>query len=226
MTLDQQLAFCKKCTNRKMDLQQGIVCSLTARKPDFKDECQSFNLDENVREIVNPEVIAEKNHQIIANISDKHLEKFREEQNFQMALFSGILVGLIGALLWGMITVSTGYQIGYMAIAIGAGVGFTMRYFGKGVDQIFGITGAIIAILSCALGNVLSIVGFAAEYENLSYFDALAQIDYVVLFEIMGESFSFIDVIFYGIAAFEGYKFAFRSFTQEEIDQMGKSSEV
>lgn len=225
MTLDQQLAFCKKCTNRKMDFQQGIVCNLTARKPDFENECSSFNLDENVREVVTEEALAEENHKIIANISEKHLEKFRKEQNFQMALFSGILVGLIGAILWGMITVSTGYQIGYMAIAIGAGVGFTMRYFGKGVDQIFGISGAIIAVLSCALGNVLSIVGFAAEYENLSYFDALAQIDYAVLFQIMGESFSFMDVIFYGIAAYEGYKFAFRAFTQEEINEIAKSGE-
>ncbi|MDT7832334.1 hypothetical protein RQM59_08080 [Flavobacteriaceae bacterium S356] len=224
MTLDQQLAFCKKCTNRKMDFQQGILCNLTDRKPDFTDECPNFNLDEHVKEVVSEEAIAEENHKIIANISDKHLDKFRGEQNFQMALFSGILVGLIGALLWGMITVSTGYQIGYMAIAIGAGVGFSMRYFGKGVDQIFGITGAIIAVLSCALGNLLSIVGFAAEYGDLSYFDALAQIDYSVLFEIMGESFSFMDVIFYGIAAYEGYKFAFRAFTQEEINEIAESS--
>jgi len=225
MTLDQQLAFCKKCTNRKMDLQQGIICNLTARKPDFDNECPSFNLDEHVKEVVPEEAIAEENHKIIAAISDKHLEKFRGEQNFQMALFSGILVGLIGALLWGMITVSTGYQIGYMAIAIGAGVGFSMRYFGKGVDQIFGISGAIIAVLSCALGNILSIVGFAAEYGDLSYFDALAQIDYTILFEIMAESFSFMDIVFYGIAAYEGYKFAFRAFTQEEINQIAKSSE-
>ena len=132
MTLDQQLAFCKKCTNRKMDFQQGILCNLTDRKPDFADECPNFNLDKHVKEMVSEEAIAEENQQILANISDKHLDKFRGEQNFQMALFSGILVGLIGALLWGMITVSTGYQIGYMAIAIGAGVGFTMRYFGKG----------------------------------------------------------------------------------------------
>lgn len=224
MTLEQQLAFCKKCTNRKMDLQQGIICNLTARKPDFKDECPSFNLDENVREIVTEEEVAEANHKIIANISDKLLEKFRQEQNFQMALFSGILVGLIGAMFWGMITIATGYQIGYMALAIGAGVGYTMRYFGKGVDQIFGITGAIIAILSCLLGNVLSIVGIAAEQENLSYFDALTRIDYSVVFQIIGESFGPIDALFYGIAAFEGYKFAFRAFSKEEIKEIEKTA--
>ena len=94
----------------------------------------------------------------------------------------------------------------------------------KGVDQIFGISGAIIAVLSCALGNLLSIVGFAAEYGDLSYFDALAQVDYSVLFEIMAESFSFMDVVFYGIAAYEGYKFAFRAFTQEEINEIAESS--
>ncbi|MFY0603108.1 MAG: hypothetical protein JXQ93_04105 [Flavobacteriaceae bacterium] len=225
MTLDQQLTFCKKCTNRKMDLQQGILCNLTSRKPDFKDECPSFNLDEHVKETISEEAIVEQNHKIIASVSEKFLDTFRLEQNFQAALFSGIIVGLIGAALWAAITVATQYQIGYMAIAIGAGVGYSMRYFGKGVDQIFGITGAIVAILSCVLGNLLSIIGFAAEYENLTYFEALTQIDYSLLFPVMAESFSVMDIVFYGIAAYEGYKFSFRAFTQEEIDKMATSDE-
>lgn len=65
---------------------------------------------------------------------------------------------------------STEYQIGYMAIAVGFLVGFVIRLTGKGIDKIFGISGAILAIFGCLLGNLLSNVGFIANAEGLRYF--------------------------------------------------------
>lgn len=49
MTRDEQLAFCKKCTNRKMDVTQGMICSLTGKVADFSGECPSFNLDATIK---------------------------------------------------------------------------------------------------------------------------------------------------------------------------------
>lgn len=164
------------------------------------------------------------NENIMENISDKALDELRLEQNYPMAIISGILVGIIGALIWAIITVSTDYQIGYMAIAIGAAVGFTIRYFGKGIDQIYGISGAIIAIMSCALGNFFSIIGYTANHETLGYLETLMLFDYSQLISLMTETFSFMDVVFYGFAAYEGYKFSFRSFTEQEIAQLSGSN--
>src|SRR5690606_41708657 len=65
---------------------------------------------------------------VLHTLSDKNLEKFRSEQELPKAIITGIVVGLIGALLWGAITVITEFQIGFMAIAIGAGVGLSMRF--------------------------------------------------------------------------------------------------
>jgi amino acid transporter len=48
MTRDEQLKFCKKCTNRKMDMKLGLLCSLTGEKADFEGECPNFHLDEQV----------------------------------------------------------------------------------------------------------------------------------------------------------------------------------
>lgn len=127
------------------------------------------------------------------------------------------MVGFIGALLWAAITVATGYQIGYMAIAIGAGVGISMRVFGKGMDQIFGISGAIIAIVSCLLGNYFSLVGSIANYENLGYFETFSLINLSEIIPMMKETFSGMDLFFYAIAGYEGYKFAFRAFTEKEL---------
>lgn len=46
MTLQDRLNYCKICTNRKMDFQTGIVCSLTGEKPAFENNCESFNADQ------------------------------------------------------------------------------------------------------------------------------------------------------------------------------------
>lgn len=45
MERDKQLEFCKKCTNRKMDMQQGLICNLTGRKADFTGQCENFKID-------------------------------------------------------------------------------------------------------------------------------------------------------------------------------------
>tara|TARA_R110002050_G_scaffold39891_2_gene97864 strand:+ start:1994 stop:2653 length:660 start_codon:yes stop_codon:yes gene_type:complete len=218
MTREEQLKFCKKCINRKLDLQVGLVCNLTGEKADFEDECKSFQLDDTVVEKSdNTETLLHS--EIVANMSEENLVKFQSEQEFPKALTVGIIVGLLGAVLWGVVTVATGYQIGYMAVAIGAAVGYSMRITGKGIDQIFGISGGIIALVSCLLGNFFSIIGFIANEEGLGYFETLSLFDYSLLMPIMVETFSPMDLLFYGIAAFEGYKFSFRTFEENELSR-------
>ena len=221
MTRAEQLTFCKRCTNRKMDMKTGLICKLTGEKADFENECDTFALDESVIIRVDDTEAIEHNT-VLGKLSPHNLDRFKGEQKYIPALITGSIVGLIGALVWGAVTVVTGYQIGYLAIAIGAAVGFSIRYIGKGIEPIFGITGGVIAILSCLLGNFFSIIGFIADSESLSYFQTLILFDYSFLIEIMTETFSPIDILFYGIAAFEGYKFSFRSFTEKDLYELEK----
>lgn len=219
MTRDEQLTFCKICTNRKMDVQLGLICSLTGEKAAFTNECSDFNLDDTVKIELNDTEPLE-NQDVKVNLSADAYERLRVEQNLPMGVISGLIAGLVGAVLWGLITVATGYQIGYMAIAIGAGVGFSMRHFGKGMDQIFGIAGGLIAVLSCALGNFLSLIGFAAEAEGYGYFETLMLFDYAYFIPVMTDTFGAMDILFYGFAAYEGYKFAFRTFTEKDLSEV------
>jgi hypothetical protein len=221
MTREEHLKFCKKCTNRRLDMKVGLLCNLTGEMADFENECKSFKLDESVIEKID-DTEAVEHTDVLNKLSDKNLEKFKSEQQFPKAIITGIIVGMIGALLWGAITVTTGFQIGYMAIAIGAGVGFSMRFIGKGIDQGFGLSGGIIALLSCLLGNFFSIIGFVANSEGLGYFETLTLFDYNQLIPIMTETFSPIDLLFYGIAAYEGYKFSFRTFTEKDLYELEK----
>lgn len=148
---------------------------------------------------------------------DRFMEKLRQEQNLPMGVIAGLIAALVGALLWAAITIATEYQIGYMAVAIGFLVGFTMRFAGKGIDQIFGVIGAVLALLGCLLGNFFTIIGLVANTENLGYLETLSMLDFAMIPDIMMESFSPIDLLFYGIAIYEGYKLAFRPITDEEL---------
>lgn len=215
MTRDEHLAFCKRCVNREMNTQTGLVCALTQRQADFQDECADFKEDESVVAVASQETL--ESGDIALKVTPEVMQKLRAEQNFPLAVIAGVLTGLIGAVLWAAITVSTEYQIGYMALAIGFGVGFAIRIAGKGIDPIYGFLGATIALLSCVLGNVFGIVGFVANSEGLGYVETLVGIDYSLMPEVMAENFSVMDILFYGIAIFEGYKFSFRRMTEEEL---------
>lgn len=150
---------------------------------------------------------------------ERYMASLRKEQNLSMAIIGGIVACLVGALLWALITVVTEYQIGYMAIAVGFIVGYSVRYLGKGIDQVYGIMGAGLALLGCLLGNFFSLVGFAANAENLGYLETLSSIDYSLIPTIMTETFNPMDLLFYGFAVYEGYKFSFRPITEEEIEE-------
>ena len=219
MDRSQQLQFCKVCTNRKMDMKQGLLCGLTNQKADFENECASFTKDEKAIARIDNEDALEHND-AIAKIAEKDLEKFRSEQNLSGAIFAGIIAGVIAALIWAAITVSTGLKIGYVALAIGLAVGFTIRFIGKGIDPIFGYIGATLALLSCVLGNFFSVLGLIANEYDLGYIDTLISFDYSMTWDVLRETASGMDIIFYAIAAFEGYKFSFRTFTQKDIHDL------
>lgn len=146
-----------------------------------------------------------------------YMERLRMEQNLPFAMLAGAAASLVGGVAWAAITIATNYQIGYMAVALGLLVGFAIRYTGKGLDQIFGIYGAILSLFGCALGNFLGVIGSYAKMEGLGYIEVLSFIDMSLVPEIMIETFSPMDVLFYGIAIYEGYKFSFRQVTDEEI---------
>ena len=141
---------------------------------------------------------------------EQQLEQFRTEQNLPLGILAGLGAAVIGAVVWAAITVATEYQIGYMAIAVGFIVGFAMRTLGKGVDQIYGIIGGVLALFGCVLGNFFSMIGFVAKSENLGYFDTFSMIDYSIVPSVMIDAFSPLDILFYGLAIYQGYKISFR----------------
>jgi hypothetical protein len=122
----------------------------------------------------------------------------------------GSVAAAIGAVAWAAVTVATGYQIGWMAVAIGVLVGLAVRTLGKGIDPIFGVVGAGLALLGCALGNLLTIAAMIASENAVPILTVVGGLDAELVTELMVATFAPMDLVFYGIAIYEGYKLSLR----------------
>ena len=147
------------------------------------------------------------------------LEVLRSQQNFSFALIGGAFAAFLSAFLWAAITVAAEYQVGYMAIAVGFIVGFSVRFFGGGIDMKFGILGACLSLLGCLLGNLFSQVGFIAHEYSYSYIEVFSLLDFSIIMDVMFESFNPIDILFYGLALYAGYRFSFIKINEDELLQ-------
>ncbi|MCB0214537.1 MAG: hypothetical protein KDJ52_34675 [Anaerolineae bacterium] len=156
----------------------------------------------------------------------KVMEEIHASQNLPLGFIGGLVAAVIGAVIWAAITVMTGYQLGIVAVGLGFLVGVAVGVFGKGIDRIFGFMGAGLALFSCILGNFLTIAAFIAQEEAMSIVGVLfiLFLSPSLVIELMGATFSPMDLLFYGIAVYEGYKFSFRKLTEADLKNMLKQS--
>lgn len=138
------------------------------------------------------------------------IEQQRIYQNMPMGFLVGTLAAVGGAVVWAAITVVTGWQIGWMAVGIGFVVGHAVRVFGKGIDTSFRFLGALLALVGCLLGNFFTVVGYLSQTLEISPFEVLSEIAFEELADGMIATFSVMDLVFYGIAVYEGYRLSVR----------------
>ena len=135
------------------------------------------------------------------------IEQLDTESNLIMGLIGGGLAMLVNAVIWGAVTYFTEYQIGWMAIGVGYLVGIAVKFFGKGKTMIFGISSAGLALLGCALGNLLFYSGVIAREESAAFLEVF----FFFLFspaaavELFTLAFDFMDILFYALAAYVGF---------------------
>ena len=131
-----------------------------------------------------------------------------EGNSLPMALLAGCAAAAVGATLWATISVATNMQIGWMAIGIGFLVGYAVRRFGKGSEPTFQVLGAILSLLGCLGGNLLMVCVVASRQENIPLLTILTHLHPSVILDLMVETFSPMDLVFYAIAVYEGYRFS------------------
>lgn len=194
--------YCRNCISRDFVNGRGLVCKRTNSLPAFEGECADYQKDEELEKVAptpRPEDYS----------TPVDRDQLLAEQNLTKGVILGAVACIVGAVAWALVSVSTGYQIGYMAIGVGLLVGIAMRQ-GKGVTPVFGIIGAALALVSCVLGDFFSIIGFIAKDYEISFMDVLLEVDYKEVFGAMMENLASMTVVFYGIAVYEGYKLSLR----------------
>lgn len=127
----------------------------------------------------------------------------------------GLGAALVGAIAWAALTALTDYKLGLVAVAIGFLVGFAMQRSGS-TDTRLPIAGAVVALLGCFVGDVLNDAnGLATALrevsgEQVSMFTVLRKMleDPRFFGDVFKAGFRGMDLLFYAIAAYEGFKFA------------------
>jgi len=138
--------------------------------------------------------------------TDSPLGESRGKQNLAFGIAAGAGAALVGAVIWAVVTAVTNYQIGWMAVGVGFLVGYAVRSAGNGTDSSFGIAGAALSFLGCFVGNFLTVVIVVSRQESLPILQILSRITPELFAELMKETFQPMDLLFYGIAVYEGFK--------------------
>jgi hypothetical protein len=150
---------------------------------------------------------------------DRYMQEVRDNQNLAMGVMAGLAGAAIGALVWAAVTHYTGYQIGWMAVGIGFLVGLAIRHFGKGVDLSFGIAGAVLALVGCLAGNIFTYCIYIAKEEGVQVTEVVSQLDLRIAIEMVIDTFTPLDILFYGLALYYGYKYSFYRVPDEKLKE-------
>jgi len=142
--------------------------------------------------------------------AEQIIAKLKSEQNFLLAIPAGIVAAVVGAALWAAAVFVTNMEIGLIAVAVGALVGYAVKAVGKGIEPKFGILGAACAALGWGLGTVMSDIATLSHLRKIPILDAIQLLDLQRLIALVTAVFQPMDVLFLGIAIYEGYKFSFR----------------
>jgi len=145
------------------------------------------------------------------------MQRRKAEQSMPLALAAGVVAALVGAAIWAIVTDMTGYQIGWMAVGVGFLVGYAVRFLGKGIERPYQYVGAICALLGCLLGNYFAMAGFASQQLHVDFFTVISRIPLDKALTLMQDSFQPMDLLFYAIAVYEGYRFSLKRITPEEL---------
>lgn len=150
------------------------------------------------------------------------MQEMKENQNLSFGIIGGIVAAAIGASVWGIITAVTNFQIGWMAVGVGLLVGYAVRISGKGIDKTFGVVGAVLSLLGCVAGNLLTACIIISTHQHIPFVQLVSRLNPEIVIELIKATFNPMDLLFYGIAVYEGYRFSFRRLNKEELEKLTK----
>jgi hypothetical protein len=132
-----------------------------------------------------------------------------KEGNLFLGILAGLVAAAIGAVLWMLVAVLTGMHIGFVALGVGILVGVAVRYAGHGRGIVFGIVGAVLTLVGCLGGEVLTVIQLSTNAER-NFYESMMSVDLGQLIANIFDRMDPLMYLIYGIGIFEGYKLSIR----------------
>lgn len=159
-------------------------------------------------QVVDNAATAEQNYNNQRSIDPALIEELKLSQSLSGAVLGGLLGAVGGAIAWAIVTAITNYQIGYMALGVGFLTGFMVKKLGHGFEKRFAYIGALCSFIGCFAGNLLAVLIVVSNQESIPFIELLRLLNVEIIVSLIKDTFSPMDILFYGIAVYEGYRFS------------------
>jgi hypothetical protein len=83
-----------------------------------------------------------------------------------------------------------------MAIGVGLLVGLAVKKTGHGISTSYGVMSAALALAGCVVGNLFTLIAFAAKQANVGVFEVLPDLNLAAIPQVMMETAKPIDILF------------------------------
>lgn len=140
---------------------------------------------------------------------ERRLRVLREEQSFGKGFLGGFAASFGIAVAWAIVTVVTDHIWGIMAILVGVAVGYAVRVTGRGVESKFGWLGAALSLVGCLMGNLMAVSIVVGQDQGIPFWALFISLNPLDALQILAFTFHPLDLLFYAIAMYEGYRLSF-----------------
>ncbi len=132
---------------------------------------------------------------------------------YSLAVIGAAIVALVGGLVWAIIVVQSGYEVGFVAWGIGILAGFVVAYLARGVTVSLQVIAVLAAGFGILLGKYVTFVhqlrvvadDLLGSGEQFGYFGSNS----IRLFrESLGDVFSAHDLLWIGLAVISAWRIA------------------
>ena len=127
--------------------------------------------------------------------------KLLKEQSLVGAILAGTVAAIAGAIAWGALAHGIGASYSIFGIGVGVLVGWGVREFGRGIENLYPMIAIVLAIFGCIAGNfAVTVIDALAYGETIA--ELLASLTWEVFLGYLKYSLGFLDVLAWAVAAF------------------------
>jgi hypothetical protein len=99
------------------------------------------------------------------------VDHLRAQQSILRGAAGGAAAAVLAVLLWSVAALLAGLPLLWLMVGAGVVTGCAVRFFGRGIDALFGLLGAAVALAASAGGGFLVLALLAAQQRSLSVGD-------------------------------------------------------